>query len=83
VFDIREKTPYTLSEVRITVYGYADDEWSRLAKWWKTHKLDSPVNHWVIQMPRLYHLWHKAGKIQCFDELIKNFFQVRYIYGGV
>mmetsp|Transcript_14246 Transcript_14246/g.36439 ORF Transcript_14246/g.36439 Transcript_14246/m.36439 type:complete len:1280 (+) Transcript_14246:43-3882(+) len=74
VFDHREKTPYTLTEVRITIYGAHMQEWVDLAKWWSTHRLNSPINHWVIQLPRLYHLYHKAGKIQSFDELLKNFF---------
>ena len=48
------------------------EEWDKLAKWIVRNKLFSDNVRWLIQFPRLYDLYKKAGTVQSFEELIKS-----------
>lgn len=69
-----QSNKYTLVEWRISIYGRYRDEWSKLAKWFTTHKMAHENVRWLIQVPRLFHLYCKSGNIRNFQELLENIF---------
>ncbi|KAF8821151.1 AMP deaminase [Cardiosporidium cionae] len=70
-----EDSKYQHVEWRISIYGKSYDEWDKLAKWVVRNNLCSKRVRWVIQVPRLYRLYHKLGIIKNFAELLKNVFE--------
>ncbi len=71
---------YTLSksqfyEPRISIYGRNSAEWSKLAHWIDKYELYHPQVRWLIQIPRLYEAYRKAGLIQNFQEMLNNIFK--------
>ena len=51
---------YQKAEYRISVYGRKKQEWDQLADWVVDHKLYSQHNRWLIQIPRLYGMYHDS-----------------------
>ena len=51
------------------------NRWDKLASWVVRHRLSSPNVRWMIQVPRLYHLYRRAGDIQSMDEMLQNIFR--------
>lgn len=49
-----EEEKYCFAELRISIYGKSNQEWSKLADWFKMHKIFSHQIRWLIQIPRLY-----------------------------
>lgn len=74
VIDDLEDSKYQHAEYRISIYGRDAKEWDKLAGWFADHNVRSPNVRWLIQTPRLYYLYAKAGKMTCFEEMIANFF---------
>ena len=74
VFDDIEASKYVCVEPRISVYGRRADEWTKLAQWYCDNRLASPNVRWMIQIPRLYEVYRKAGFLRNFQELIDNIF---------
>lgn len=72
--DLRENK-YSLVEWRLSVYGRDRHEWNRLARWVTKNKLASPEIRWMIQVPRLYSIYHKAGMVRCFQDMMTNLFE--------
>ena len=54
LFDDLAFSKYQKAEYRISVYGRKPAEWDQLADWVVDHRLYSPHNRWLIQVPRLY-----------------------------
>lgn len=50
-------------------------EWSNCAKWFKKHKVHSPQNRWVIQLPKIYDELRKHGHITSFQDYLDNVFR--------
>lgn len=64
--DLRD-TKYQHSEPRLSIYGRAPDEWTKLASWAVEHKIYSDNVRWLIQVPRLYSVYRKLGTVESFQ----------------
>ena len=53
LFDDLAESKYQHAENRISIYGRDREEWDELAAWVVDHKLYSPHNRWLIQVPRI------------------------------
>ena len=69
-----EASKYQLVEWRVSIYGRQNDEWSKLSKWFYEFKLAHENVRWLIQVPRLYHIYRETGVIKSFGELLYNIF---------
>lgn len=69
-----EESKYQHTEWRLSIYGRKRDEWLKLAKWVLDNNLISPNNCWMIQVPRLYSVYHSAGQIRNFQDMLDNIF---------
>jgi AMP deaminase len=69
-----EKSGSQFAEFRVSIYGNSRREWKLLAKWFKRHHLASQSVTWLIQLPRMYSVQHKAGLVSSFEELLSNIF---------
>eukprot|EP00054_Salpingoeca_dolichothecata_P024789 m.170116 g.170116 ORF g.170116 m.170116 type:complete len:706 (+) comp25139_c0_seq1:109-2226(+) len=65
---------HTCKEYRISIYGRDRREWDRLADWLHDQSLNSPHVRWLIQVPRLYHLYKKKGQVDNFGQIMENIF---------
>jgi AMP deaminase len=65
---------YQLVEWRVSIYGRKRSEWETLAKWFYNFRLAHPNVRWLIQIPRLYHIYRRAGQVNNFQELLDNIF---------
>ncbi|PRP84100.1 AMP deaminase [Planoprotostelium fungivorum] len=63
------------AEYRLSIYGRSVKEWDDLAKWTENHNLNSDVNRWIIQVPRVYDAFHKFGAFKSFHEMMNNIFE--------
>ena len=70
-----EASKYQLVEWRVSIYGRKADEWGRLATWFYDHRLAHENVRWLIQIPRLYHIYRASGDIQNFGEMLDNIFR--------
>lgn len=62
-------------EWRLSIYGRALDEWDKLAAWVVDNKLFSPNVRWLIQVPRLFHVYKSEGRMENFEQVVINVFQ--------
>ena len=74
LFDNLEESKYQNSEYRLSVFGVERGEWDRLAAWVGDHQLYSQNNRWIVQVPRLYGLYHAKGKVATFEQMLGNIF---------
>jgi AMP deaminase len=65
---------YTLVEWRLSIYGRRKEEWAKLASWFHRHHLAHKNVRWVIQIPRLYHVYKQAGDVSCFQDMMDLIF---------
>lgn len=70
-----EKEKYCYAEWRVSIYGRSPSEWSKMAKWFKTNDIFCHQVRWMIQIPRLYSVYIKAGIIKNFQDMIDNLFK--------
>lgn len=70
-----ESSKYQLVEWRISIYGRSPDEWDKLAAWVVDNKLVSHNVRWLIQVPRLYHVYKREGRLNNFEQVLINVFQ--------
>lgn len=75
VFDDLEASKYQLAEYRLSIYGRSADEWDKLAAWVLGNKLASPSVRWMIQFPRLYHIYRSSGAVDTFQTYLVNMFK--------
>eukprot|EP01119_Soliformovum_irregulare_P025020 TRINITY_DN9131_c0_g1_i1.p1 TRINITY_DN9131_c0_g1~~TRINITY_DN9131_c0_g1_i1.p1 ORF type:complete len:1428 (-),score=462.09 TRINITY_DN9131_c0_g1_i1:547-4461(-) len=75
LFDMLEKEEYTKTEYRVSIYGRKKAEWTALADWIEDFKLKSEVNRWIVQIPRIYEVFRKAGAVANFEILLQNIFE--------
>jgi AMP deaminase len=61
-------------EWRVSIYGRNRHEWTKLAQWFYDNRLAHPNVRWLIQIPRLYHIYRKSGNVTNFQELLENIF---------
>ncbi|AMD22945.1 HHR176Wp [Eremothecium sinecaudum] len=69
-----ENSKYQNCEYRISIYGRSLDEWDKLASWVIDNKLISHNVRWLIQVPRLYDIYKKAGTVKTFHDIMRNLF---------
>eukprot|EP01114_Cavostelium_apophysatum_P013826 TRINITY_DN3441_c0_g1_i3.p1 TRINITY_DN3441_c0_g1~~TRINITY_DN3441_c0_g1_i3.p1 ORF type:complete len:1400 (-),score=428.10 TRINITY_DN3441_c0_g1_i3:135-4334(-) len=74
VFRKHDKQVHNMTEYRISIYGRRKDEWSDLARWISVYKVSSEKVRWVIQVPRLYHIYKQNKLINNFQEMLDNIF---------
>ncbi|PVU84539.1 hypothetical protein BB559_005411 [Furculomyces boomerangus] len=70
-----EASKYQMAEYRVSIYGHSIDEWEKLADWVIGHKVISDNVRWLIQVPRLYHIYKASEKVSNFEEIIRNIFE--------
>ncbi|KAF5403452.1 Adenosine monophosphate deaminase 2 [Paragonimus heterotremus] len=75
VFSDLEESKYQNSEPRLSIYGRSINEWDNLAKWAINCRVYSDNVRWLIQIPRLYDVYHAKGSMKCFQDIITNVFQ--------
>ncbi|CAH8613149.1 unnamed protein product [Dicrocoelium dendriticum] len=75
VFSDLEESKYQNAEPRLSIYGRSIHEWDNLAKWAINCKVYSNNVRWLIQIPRLYDVYHAKGSMSCFQDMITNVFQ--------
>ncbi len=73
-----ESSKYQLAEWRISIYGRKASEWDLLSRWFFVHKLAHSNIRWLIQIPRLYHIYKKSGEINSFEDMLYNIFAPLY-----
>lgn len=74
VCDDLAKSKYQLAEWRVSIYGRGLSEWDRLARWFYLHRLAHPCVRWMIQIPRLFHIYKRSGTVDNFGEMLSNIF---------
>ena len=75
VFDrVLKSRSQTALEPRLSIYGFGYQEWSDLANFFITHRVQNERVKWMIQVPRLCNVF-MGKKYQSFDELLRNIFE--------
>ncbi|XP_013883453.1 AMP deaminase 2 [Austrofundulus limnaeus] len=69
-----EESKYQNSELRLSIYGRSRDEWDKLAQWAVEHKVYSTNVRWLIQVPRLFDVYHTKKQLANFQEMLENIF---------
>jgi AMP deaminase len=69
-----ESSKYQLVEWRLSIYGRNENEWAKLAKWVKANSLVHNNVRWLIQIPRLYHLYRRSDELRSFGHMLQNVF---------
>jgi len=70
------------AEMRLSIYGMERHEWYNLAKWvlrdWGGKDYPGPVlsthNRWIVQVPRLWRIFHMKSKGNSFQDMLENLF---------
>jgi AMP deaminase len=70
-----ESSKYQMVEWRLSIYGRAVDEWDKLAAWVVDNKLFSHNVRWLVQVPRLFHVYKSEGRMENFEQVVINVFQ--------
>jgi AMP deaminase len=70
-----EANKYTMAEYRISIYGRKPGEWDNLAAWVLNHNVFSENMVWMIQIPRLYNVYHSNGTMKNFQQMLDNIFK--------
>ena len=73
-----ESSKYQLVEWRVSIYGRKASEWDLLSRWFYVNRLSHSNVRWLIQVPRLYHIYKKSGEVKNFEELLDNIFAPLY-----
>ncbi|KAL8439283.1 hypothetical protein Efla_003920 [Eimeria flavescens] len=66
---------YQHAEWRVSIYGRCPGEWERLAAWVVDNGLHSRRVRWMIQVPRLYHVYRQRGVVPSFGKMLRNVFE--------
>ncbi|KPA76446.1 AMP deaminase putativeamp deaminase-like protein [Leptomonas pyrrhocoris] len=74
-FQQNELEGNTFSENRLSIYGRSRTEWDRLSRWFVLHGMSHRTNSWMIQVPRLFHLYQRSGALRSFQEMLTNIFE--------
>ena len=69
-----EANKYTMAEYRISIYGRKATEWDNLAAWVLNNNVYSENIVWLIQIPRLYNVYHAGGTMKSFQQMLDNIF---------
>ncbi|XP_063766115.1 AMP deaminase 2-like isoform X3 [Eleginops maclovinus] len=69
-----EESKYQNSELRLSIYGRCRDEWDKLAQWALKHRVYSDNVRWLVQVPRLFDVYHTKKQLANFEEMLENIF---------
>ncbi|XP_072571174.1 AMP deaminase 2-like isoform X2 [Paramormyrops kingsleyae] len=69
-----EESKYQNAELRLSIYGRSRDEWDRLAFWAVRHGVYSDNVRWLVQVPRLFDVYHTKKQLANFQEMLENIF---------
>uniref|UniRef100_H3DCF6 AMP deaminase n=1 Tax=Tetraodon nigroviridis TaxID=99883 RepID=H3DCF6_TETNG len=69
-----EESKYQNVELRLSIYGRSRDEWDKLAKWAVNHRVYSRNVRWLVQVPRLFDVYHSKRQLSTFQEMLENIF---------
>ncbi|KAF7668795.1 hypothetical protein LDENG_00287170 [Lucifuga dentata] len=69
-----EESKYQNVELRLSIYGRSRNEWDKLAKWAVKHKVYSNNVRWLVQVPRLFDVYHSKKQLFNFQEMLENIF---------
>ncbi|KAL2104063.1 hypothetical protein ACEWY4_000931 [Coilia grayii] len=69
-----EESKYQNVELRLSIYGRARDEWDKLAKWAVKHGVYSNNVRWLVQVPRLFDVYHTKKQLSNFQQMLENIF---------
>ncbi|XP_062365800.1 AMP deaminase 1 isoform X2 [Cinclus cinclus] len=69
-----EDAKYQHTEPRLSIYGRSPEEWSKLAKWFNTHRVYSPNMKWMIQVPRIYDVFRSKNFLPHFGKMLEYIF---------
>lgn len=67
VFSDLEESKYQNAEPRLSIYGRSLYEWDNLAKWALEKNVYSDNVRWLIQIPRLYDVYHAKRSMTYFQ----------------
>ncbi|XP_062921357.1 AMP deaminase 2-like isoform X2 [Mobula hypostoma] len=74
VMEDLEESKYQNAELRLSIYGRSRDEWDHLAKWAVKHKVYSNNVCWLVQVPRLFDVFHTKKQLNNFQDMLENIF---------
>ncbi|TGZ73554.1 hypothetical protein CRM22_001446 [Opisthorchis felineus] len=74
VFSDLAESKYQNIEPRLSIYGRSIDEWDNLAKWAIKCEVYSENVRWLIQIPRLFDVYHTKGSMKYFQDILTNVF---------
>uniref|UniRef100_A0A3Q3VQY8 AMP deaminase n=1 Tax=Mola mola TaxID=94237 RepID=A0A3Q3VQY8_MOLML len=69
-----EESKYQNVELRLSIYGRSRDEWDKLALWAVKHRVYSKNVRWLVQVPRLFDVYHTKKQLYNFQEMLENVF---------
>ncbi|XP_067095477.1 AMP deaminase 2 isoform X2 [Osmerus mordax] len=69
-----EESKYQNVELRLSIYGRSRDEWDKLAEWAVKHGVYSDNVRWLVQVPRLFDVYHAKKQLSNFQEMLENIF---------
>ncbi|KAM4700783.1 AMP deaminase 2 isoform 2-T3 [Discoglossus pictus] len=69
-----EESKYQNAELRLSIYGRSREEWDSLARWAVHHKVHSNNVRWLVQIPRLYDVFHSKKQVPHFQQMLENIF---------
>ncbi|XP_063065701.1 AMP deaminase 2 [Engraulis encrasicolus] len=69
-----EESKYQNVELRLSIYGRCRDEWDKLAKWAVKHGVYSTNVRWLVQVPRLFDVYHTKRQLSNFQQMLENIF---------
>ncbi|KAF1390590.1 hypothetical protein PFLUV_G00059610 [Perca fluviatilis] len=69
-----EESKYQNVELRLSIYGRSRDEWDKLAQWAVKHRVYSTNVRWLVQVPRLFDVYHTKKQLCNFQEMLENIF---------
>ena len=75
VFQRNLRDSFTFTEFRVSIYGRKQSEWRLLARWFANNGMASISNKFLIQIPRIYHVYRKRGEVTSFAEFLDNIFR--------
>ncbi|KAM4736760.1 AMP deaminase 2 isoform 1-T1 [Anableps anableps] len=70
-----EESKYQNVELRLSIYGRSRNEWDKLAKWAVRHQVYSDNVRWLVQVPRLFDVYHTKRQLSNFQEMLENIFR--------
>ena len=62
-------------EWRVSIYGRKPTEWRSLAQWFYAHRLAHYNVRWLVQVPRIYHVYRATDQIASFGDMLRNIFE--------